>query len=69
MDQNEQNLEVLDAHGQVLPWDQTNVDVESSRITMTIASRAGAEPSEIRYYRITETTLNVPFAFTDVPMP
>jgi hypothetical protein len=68
-DQYQQNLEVLDAHGQALPWYQTTIDVEASRITVTMAGRPGAEPSELRYYRMTETTLNVPFAFTDIPMP
>jgi hypothetical protein len=68
-DQYQQNLELLDAHGQALPWYQTTIDVEASRITVTMADRAGAEPSELRYYGMTETTMNVPFAFTDIPMP
>ena len=43
--------------------------MESSRITLTMAGLAGAEPKELRYYRLTGTTVNVPFTFTDVPMP
>ena len=68
-DPRQQNLEVVDARGQTLPWFQTSIDVESSRITLTMAGLAGAEPKELRYYRLTGTTVNVPFTFTDVPMP
>ena len=69
MDPRQQNLELLDARGQILPWFQTSIDLESSRITLTMAGLAGAEPKELRYYRLTGTTVSVPFTFTDVPMP
>ena len=69
LDPHQQNLEVVDARGQALPWFQTSVDMESSRITLTMAGLAGTEPKELRYYRLTGTTVSVPFTFTDVPMP
>ena len=68
-DRHQQNIEVRDARGRVLPWIQTSVDLESSRITLTMTGLAGTEPSELRYYHLTESELNVPFRFDDVPMP
>ena len=68
-DTHQQNLEVIDARGQALPWVQTSIDLQSSRFTMTMAGLAGAEPKELRYYRLTETTVEVPFSFTDILMP
>jgi hypothetical protein len=68
-DPRQQNIEVIDARGQVLPWFQTGLDMESSRLTLTLAGPAAAEPRELRYYRLVETTLDVPFSFSDVPMP
>ncbi len=69
LDAHQQNIEVIDARGQALPWFQTSVDLQSSRLTLTLAGLAGAEPKELRYYRLTETTVEVPFAFTDLLMP
>jgi hypothetical protein len=68
-DSRQQRLEVLDSRGQVLPWYQTSIDMESSRMTLTIPGPPGSEPKELRYYRVTETTVNIPFTFTDLPMP
>jgi hypothetical protein len=68
-DPRQQNIEVIDERGQVLPWFQTGLDMEASRLTLTLAGPVGAEPKELRYYRLVETTLNLPFTFTDVPMP
>jgi hypothetical protein len=68
-DRHQQNIEVRDARGRVLPWIQTSVDLESARITLTMAGLAGTEPNELRYYQLAESTLNVPFQFADVPMP
>jgi hypothetical protein len=69
LDPHQQSIEVIDTRGQVLPWFQTSMDMESSRITLTMSGRAGVEPRELRYYRLIETDVNVPFSFTDVPMP
>lgn len=69
IDGHQQNIEILDARGQALPWFQTSVDLQSSRLTLTVAGLAGAEPKELRYYRLTEATVEVPFTFTDILMP
>ncbi len=34
-----------------------------------MAGLAGAEPKELRYYRLTEVTVEVPFSFTNILMP
>ncbi len=68
-DPHQQNIEILDTRGHVVPWFQTSVDMESSRITLSMAGPASAEPKELRYYRLSESTVNVPFSFSDVPMP
>jgi hypothetical protein len=68
-DPRQQNIEVIDDRGQVLSWLQTGSDMESSRLTLTLAGAFGPEPKELRYYRLVGTTLDVPFTFTDVPMP
>jgi hypothetical protein len=69
LDPHQQNIEIVDAKGQPLPWVQTTVDMQSARITLTLAGLAGAEPKELRYYRLTETNIDLPFKFTDVLMP
>jgi len=68
-DPHQQNIEIIDTRGHVVPWFQTSIDMESSRITLTMSGRAGTEPKELRYYRLSETAVNVPFSFSDVPMP
>jgi hypothetical protein len=66
----QQNIEILDAQNRPLPWFQTGLEMESSRLTLTLASSAAAaDPKELRYYRLTETIVDVPFTFADVPMP
>jgi hypothetical protein len=69
-DPHQQNIEIVDARDHVRSWFQTSLDIESSRITLTLAaSPAAAELKELRYYRLTETVVDVPFSFADVPMP
>jgi len=68
-DPHQQNIEIIDTHGHVVPWFQTSIDMESSRITLSLAGPASAEPKELRYYRLSESAVNVPFSFSDVPMP
>jgi hypothetical protein len=64
-----QIIEIIDTHGHVVPWFETNSDMEASRVTLTLAGSAVAEPKELRYYQLSETVVNVPFSFSDVPMP
>jgi hypothetical protein len=70
LDPTQHNIEIVDSQDHVLSWFQTSVDAESSRITLTMTgpSRA-AEPKELRYYRLSEAMVSVPFCFRDVPMP
>ncbi len=68
-DPHQQNIEILDAHGQLVPWFQTTTDLESSRITLSLPGSVRTEPKELRYYRLSETSINVPFSFSNVPMP
>jgi hypothetical protein len=70
LDSYQQNIEILDAQNRPLTWFQTGLEMESSRLTLSLASPAAtAEPHELRYYRLTETMVDVPFTFSDVPMP
>ncbi len=70
LESHQQSIEILDSQNRPLPWFQTGLEMESSRLTLTMASSAAAaEPKELRYYQLTETLVNVPFAFADVPMP
>jgi len=69
LDPHQQNIEIIDTRGHVVPWFQTSIDMEASRITLTMSGLAGTEPKELRYYRLSETAVNVPFSFSDVPMP
>jgi len=61
-------IEVTDARGQSVQWIQSGADVESSRVTLTLINLM-AEPKELRYYTLTRSSANVPFSFTDIPMP
>ena len=69
LDPHQQNIEIIDARDQIVPWIQTNTDLESSRITLTMAGAGVTDLKELRYYRLSETAVNVPFSFADVPMP
>ena len=69
IDPHQQNIEIVDARGHIVPWIQTSVDMESSRITLSMAGPASTEPKELRYYRLSECAVNVPFTFSEVPMP
>jgi hypothetical protein len=69
--QNQQlEIEVLDARDHLMQWFQSGTDVESSHITITLASPVQtAALKELRYYTVTRDEVDVPFDFADVPMP
>jgi hypothetical protein len=69
--QNQQlEIEVLDTRNHLMQWFQSSADIESSHITLTLASPLQASsPKELRYYTVTRDEVDVPFEFTDVPMP
>jgi hypothetical protein len=66
----QQSLEIVDTAGRILPWLQTSLGLESSRVTLTLVSvpRAG-ELRELRYYAVSQALVEVPFAFADLPLP
>jgi hypothetical protein len=63
-------IEVLDPHGQSMPWFQSTVDVETSHFTLNLTGlNPTTQPTELRYYVLSRSDVDVPFAFSDVPMP
>lgn len=69
-DSHQQQIEVLDAQGHLLPWYQTGFDSEAGRLTMTFPNHEpGTKPAELRYYSLIRATADVPFEFTDLPLP
>ena len=63
-------IEVIDAHGQLITWFQSGADVETGRFTLTLTNLPqSSEPKELRYYTLTRAAVTVPFEFTDIPMP
>jgi hypothetical protein len=61
-------IELFDSRGQLVTWFQSNVDPANSRVTLTM-SNLTTELKELRYYSLTRSSVNVPFEFTDIPMP
>jgi hypothetical protein len=69
-DMHRQQLEIVDSRGRLVTWFPSGVDTETSRLTLTLTNSPGSGPlKELRYHTLTRTTLNVPFEFTDIPMP
>lgn len=65
-----QNLEIIGTSGHTIPWFQSRINAEPTKVTLTLLGGLRAdEPRELRYYRISESSVDVPFAFTDLPMP
>jgi len=63
-------IEVTDSRGQPVPWFQSGADAENSRVTLTLTNLPQTtELKELRYYTLTRSSANVPFEFTDIPMP
>ncbi|MFI5454968.1 MAG: hypothetical protein ACHRXM_05905 [Isosphaerales bacterium] len=67
-DPSQLQIEVTDTRGQMIPWFQSGADAETSRVTLTLTNPA-TELKELRYYTLTRSSVNVPFEFTDIPMP
>jgi hypothetical protein len=69
-DMHRQQLEIIDSRGRLVSWFPSGVDSETSRLTLQITSSlAGGPLKELRYYTLTRATVDVPFEFTDIPMP
>ena len=69
-DMHRQQMEILDSRGRLVTWFPSGIDSETSRLTLTLPASPGAGSlKELRYYDLTRTTINLPFEFTDIPMP
>jgi hypothetical protein len=69
-DTHRQQLEILDSRGRMITWFPSGVDSETSRITLTLMNLpANGSLKELRYYTLTRAVVELPFEFTDVPMP
>jgi hypothetical protein len=69
----QQQLEILDANGQALPWFPSSsfFNGEETRLTLSLLSQGTLppRPSMIAYHGITRGVTEVPFEFRDVPIP
>jgi hypothetical protein len=68
-DLHQQQIEVVDTRGRVIAWFQSSFDAEGSRMTLTLTADDRAAPTELRYYGLARAATEVPFEFSDVPMP
>jgi len=65
-----QQLEIVDSRGQLVSWFPSGIDSDTSRLSLTLMNLpANCSLKELRYYTLTRTTVNLPFEFTDIPMP
>jgi hypothetical protein len=63
-------IDIVDAQDHLIPWFQPIADAESSHVTLTLNSpNSTAPPKELRYYLVTRAEVEIPFEFSDVPMP
>ncbi|QEH33739.1 hypothetical protein OJF2_22450 [Aquisphaera giovannonii] len=62
-------IEILDAKGQPIPWFRTGMEPEESRLTIGLAGQIAADARELRFYKVSESRVAVPFEFKDLPMP
>lgn len=67
-DRHQQQLEIVDSQGRVIPWYQSSFDADGSRMTLTLTPHDQASPAEIRYYALARAATEVRFEFSDVPM-
>lgn len=69
-DVHQEQIEVVDSRGRLVPWYQSNFDVEAGRLTMMFPSQEpGVKAVEMRYFALTRALTEVPFEFTDLPLP
>ena len=63
-------IDVFDANDRLIPWFQSIADAENSHVTLTLTSPIQtAPPKELRYYSVARTEVDIPFEFSDIPMP
>ena len=65
-----QQIELSDGRGRTLPWYQSSFDAGSGRMTLNVTDpEARGASLELRYYDLVRAATEVPFAFSDVPLP
>jgi hypothetical protein len=65
-----QQLEIMDSRGQLVSWFPLGVDSDTSRLTLGFMNLpSNVSLKELRYYTLTRATVNLPFEFTEIPMP
>jgi hypothetical protein len=63
-------IEVVDSHGQLIPWFSSVADNENAHVTLTLTNLPRTtQAKEFRYYTLTRATVNLPFEFKDLVMP
>lgn len=67
-DTHQQQVEVVDSQGRVVPWYPSMIDGESGRMTITLTSPEQVA-TELRYYSLARATTDVKFEFNDLPLP
>jgi hypothetical protein len=67
--QQQQQIEIVDAQGGGIAWYQSNFVAEESRMTLILNANNQAVPTELRYYGLARAATEVSFEFHDVPMP
>jgi hypothetical protein len=68
-DLHQQQIEIVDSQGRMLPWYHSSFDAEGVRMTLTLHPRDQAHPAELRYYGLARAATEIGFEFRDVPMP
>ncbi len=71
-DSAEQQVEILDEKGRILPWfpSATTQDGRELRLTLTLTPRGDVgPPATLRYHGILKASTEVAFEFRDLPMP
>lgn len=66
---NQHPMEITDSQGRTLPW-FTRISNGSGRVTLTLtAPNQPANGLVLRYYGVVRASTDVPFEFTDLPLP
>ncbi len=69
-DSHQQQLEITDNQGHLIPWYQSNFDAEAGRLTISLTSpEQAAVLGELHYYSLVRAATEVPFEFSDITMP
>jgi hypothetical protein len=68
-DMHQQQIEVVDSQGRVIPWYHSSFDAEGARMTLTLTPHDQAAPTELHYFGLARASTEVSFEFSNIPMP